>query len=95
MSMMIWPDYKTESEEIIAELEKGAASIELSEEQQKDFNKYMGLLRWNDKALHEWGDDRGKLHFIVYLIYLLSTIVLLRIVRKKNNIIKELENSSI
>lgn len=94
LSMMLWPDYKIETGDIVAALERNAASFELNEVQEKDFNNYMGWIMNNERALNEWGDDRVEFHFAVYGIYLLSTFVLLRTVRKKNKIIKELENNS-
>ena len=93
-SCVLWPDYKLDTETIIAAVEKDAATIDLSEDQLDDFNRYMGWLRWNDQALHEWGHELATLHFVLYLIYLISIFVLLRTVRKKNKIIKELESSS-
>jgi len=94
LSMMLWPDYKIETDEIVAALRRDAATLELNQEQEKDFNNYLGWITNNERALHEWGNDRVEFHFALYGIYLVSTFVLLRTVRRKNKIIKELENSN-
>lgn len=93
-SCVVWPDYKLDTNTIIEAVEKDAATIDLSEKQLNDFNRYMGWLRLNDRALHEWGRELATLSFVLYLIYLISILVLLRTVRKKNKIIKELESNS-
>lgn len=93
-SCVLWPNYKLDTETIIEAVERDAAKIDLNEEQLKDFKRYMGWLKWNDQALHEWGAERGGLNLWLYLIYLVSILVLLRAIRQKNKIIKELENSS-
>ena len=94
LSMMLWPDYKIETGDIVAALRRDAATLELNQEQEKDFNNDLGWILNNERALYEWGDDRIEFHFAVYGIYLVSTFVLLRTVRRKNKIIKELKSTA-
>jgi len=93
-SCVVWPDYKLDTNTIIEAVEKDAVTSDLNEKQLDDFNRYMSWLRLNDRALHEWGRELATLNLTLYLIYLISILVLLCNVRKKNKMLKERESSS-